>query len=243
MASYLVFFAAFRGLSDLACLDQIPGSMPWRAFRLPTCDLVILEWLQRPNRNNPPPNDLRIPKDPEFSRRPAGISLPIHFGQAAPTLDALYETLERDKRAGCLSKVAVQSAILLSRISGCPVLSIASDDEDWDLACEAEGGTLHSLRFTTGEQDFIVSSSGAVRMEAVPDGNRRIHRIAEQLAATWCEDLRPLFGFDGDTSKIPLTDAATVKFVPEPPVPNGGRSLVAPPTERPAIKRPAWRFW
>jgi hypothetical protein len=243
MASYLVFLVAIRGLSDVACLHDIPASMPWRAFKLPTCDLVLLEWLQRPNRNNPPPSNLRIPKEPEFSRRPAGISLPVDFGEAAPTLDALYETLTAEKRAGSLSKVAVQSAILLSKISGCPVLSIASDDDDWDLACESEDGALVSLRFAAGDQDVHVSSDGHVQMDASPDGQRRIHRIAEQVATTWCEDLRPLFGFDGDTTRIPLSEVARVNFVPEPPVPRGVPRPVNQSKEPPARKRPPWKFW
>lgn len=241
---YLVFFAAVRGLHDLACLERIPATMPWRAFRVATCDLVLVEWLRRPNRNNPPPhNQLVVPVRPEFARRPAGVSLPERFGVAAPGLDDLYDKLLSEQRAGCLSKVAVQSALMLSEITDRAVLSVASDDEDWDLACEADKGKLAWLRFAAGDHELLFPSSGEVRPRALHKGHRILHHIAEDASTDWCRDLAPLFGFDGDAASVPLTEAARVNFVPEEPIPLGGRGSVAQPTERSSPRRPFWKLW
>lgn len=240
---YLVFFAAVKGLQDFACLENIPQTMPWRAFRQPTCDLVLLEWIQRPNRNNPPPNNMiRFPERPEFARRPVGISLPERFGPTAPGLDNLYDKLFADKRAGTLSKVAVQSALMLSEITGCPVLSIASDDDEWDLACEARGGTLVWLRFDAGHEELHISADGEIQSSPLPE-QKFVHRIAENAAATWCEGLRPMFGFDGNVTRVPLSEVARVDFRPERPAVAIEPRASSPVSGRPQLGRPLWKFW
>jgi hypothetical protein len=238
-----VFLAAIKGLQDLTCLERIPQSMPWRAFRLPTSDLVLLEWIRRPNRNNPPPlNMIRFPDSPEFACRPAGVSLPDRFGVTAPGLDDLYDRLLRDKRAGTLSKVAVQSAIMLSEISGGNVLSIASDDEEWDLACEAKSGALAVLRFDAGHEDILISGEGVINSSPTPD-QKLLHRIAQSAATNWCDDLKPIFGFDSDINKVPLSEAARVNFRPELPVLPSQRSRRPPIPWPPQKSRPFWKFW
>jgi hypothetical protein len=41
--------------------------MPWRALRISTCDIVLIDWLRRPNRNNPPPHNMvRLPERPKL---------------------------------------------------------------------------------------------------------------------------------------------------------------------------------
>lgn len=134
--AYLRFLAVVAELSDTSSLHRLPESMPWRAYRTED-GLVLIEWLRRPNPNNVPCSPVVFPKRPTFSCRPSGVSFKTNFDVRAPGLDALYAQLGKQRRAGTFPVVAVHSALLLNSLIGCPVLSIASDDDEWDFACEA----------------------------------------------------------------------------------------------------------
>ena len=243
---HLVSFAAIRGLTEPSPLHGIEPSIPWRAHRLPGSDLVLIEWLQRPNRNNPPPhNQLRFPSPPDLGIRPAGIAFKTGFGAAAPGLDELYARLQSEKRAGTLPAVAVHVALMLHRLVALPILSLCSDDDEWDLACEVREGQIDRLDFRAGEEEIKVGRDG--RIETLPSpqpSGQRIHKIAEEAAVGWSEKLQALFGFDGDVARLGLQELDRVNFVPEPPAENAWHVQQARQEARQeAPRKPFWKFW
>lgn len=238
---HFIFFAAIQGLNDPAPLAGVDKTTPWRAWRLAQCDLVLVEWLQRPNRNNPPPhNALAFPPRPDFGRRPAGVAFPGGFGDAAPEADALYARLEAARQASAFSKVALHTALMLNRLTDRPVLSVASDDDEWDLAREVRSGRIARLSLNVDESDFAIQDDAPATSRAAPAGARQLHRIAQAATLDWCQHLSPLFGFDGDVGKIPLQEIARVAHTPELPAPGSRRAREEAPPPPP---KPRWKFW
>jgi hypothetical protein len=238
---HLVFLAAIEGLRDAAPLHAIDPSMPWRAFRHEACDLMLVEWLKVPNRNNVQA-EIKFPNGPEFGRRPAGVSFDDRFGDDAPGLDALYARLGQERRAETLSKVAVHSALMLSRLTGCRVLSIASDDDAWDIGCTARDGKLELLAFASDEgEETTLDALGTVETLTVDES--LIHRIAMREASSLCDGLAALFGFDGDAGALGLVEAGRVKL--ESPSPESPPEVSPQPSPEapPPARRPFWKIW
>lgn len=227
---YLRFFAAIADVEDVACLDGIPSSIPWRAFRMPG-GITIIEWLKRPNPNNVPRAEVDFSVRPTLSRRPAGVAFERNFGAAAPGLDELYASLAKQRKASTLPAVAAHTTLLLHRLSNRPVLGIASDDEDWDFACEAKDGKLHRTRFLSADEELLVDQFGRLQLISCANSQRILHRIASEEARSWSPELAALFGFDGDIGPLGLVEI--------------GRSRTAsmPEFQTSALKRPWWRLW
>lgn len=204
--------------------------MPWRAFRARN-GLVLIEWLRRPNPNNVPRSPVIFPKTVTFSCRPSGTAFKHGFGTAAPGLDDLYGQLEKQKAAGTLSAVAIHSALLLHELVERPVLSIASDDEDWDLACEVRDDSLNRLIFRSGDQERLIDHTG--NLSSTDMGPRILHHIARREAARWSPDLSVLFGFDGSPDELGLKEIDRARQ----------SSDISPTPPSPPTQRPFWRFW
>ena len=202
---YLRFLAVIDGLDDTASLHDLPPSMPWRAYR--TADrLVLIDWLRRPNPNNLPRRPIEFPKVPTFSNRPSGVGFSASFGRNAPGFDALYANLEKQRMVGSVPAVAVHSALLLNQLTQCAVLSLASDDDDWDFACEARDGVVQRITFSTDDEDIHVDHQGNIEIVGLLDTPRGLHRIVQHEAGLWSQGLLGLFGFDGGAESLKLSE-------------------------------------
>lgn len=242
---YGVCFSAISGRADPANLTALPRSMPWRLHYVPSCDISLVEWIGRPNRNNPPPhNTPKFPTAPEFYRQHAGIDLPRDFPAELEFLNLLYEDLGRAKRANTFWHPGVSGALLLSSLTNSEVMAVTADDEDRDFVCRARAGRLVSVRFRTEAREFLVGPSGETKItELDPENRGSIHRIAAEEATALCGDLAPLFGMDADPGALRVIEIGRVDFVPEAPVAVPRPVQYAPP--KPAPKpptRPWWRF-
>ncbi|MEG3148672.1 hypothetical protein U1769_02150 [Sphingomonas sp. ZT3P38] len=228
---YLVSFAAIAGLKETTTLHRIPETIPWRAFRIEN-GLVLIDWLRRPNPNIKPAARPRIPATPEFAVRPSGVAFDSVFGDAAPGLDDLYKRLGKERRAGTLPAVAVHTALLLHGLTQCPVLSVMSNDDDWDFAREARDGALHQASFVSGEEDIHVDHDGVIEVLPISSESHAVHRIAQREAMLWFEKLQCLFGFDGTSEPLSLIEIDRSRQA----------EVSKTPPSSPA-RRPFWKLW
>lgn len=198
--------AVVAGLDDTSSLHAMPETIPWRAFRTPRGDLVLIEWLKRPNPNNVPRGLVVFPKKPTFAHRPSGVSFEDSFGSGAPGLDTLYAEFRKQKRAATIPAVAVHTTLLLHRLTLLPVLGIASDDDEWDFVCEADEGSIQKLRFVSDEEEFQIGPDGTIRQFDLPSQPRHLHQIATHEAARWSDEIACLFGFDSSVDRLELVE-------------------------------------
>jgi hypothetical protein len=218
-----------EGPKGVAALHRLPPSLPWRAYRLPATNLVLVEWLHRPNPNNPPPNPIRFPATPEFARRPSGVSFPDAFGASIPGADDLYARLLSQKRASTFPKVAAHLALMLSALGGCRTLCLMSDDDGWDFGCLALDGIFCEARFDAGKgENLHIDAVGNLIVERRFQDPRLIHQIAEAWARSWHDSLSKLFGFNGDASALGLIEIDRTPQPPDTDVSSG---------------KPWWCFW
>lgn len=226
---YLVSCAIMEGLQDTGVLHQLPTSLPWRAYRLPNTDFFLVEWLHRPNPNNPPPNLIKFPVLPEFARRPSGVSFPDLFGTDASGIDELYANLLRQKRASTFPKVAAHLALRLSALGACKTLCLMSDDDGWDFGCLADNGIIDKVQFDAGEGEIInIDAAGYLNIERLPQGPGVIHYVAEKWARSWDDRLAKLFGFDGDPSALGLVEIDRTPQLPAARMNAGGGDSAKP---------------
>jgi hypothetical protein len=202
----LRFFAIIDGLGETASLHAIPDTISWRAFRLRKSGLILIEWLKRPNPNNLPRSHVAFPSKPTFNRRPSGASFESGFGSRAKGLDELYQELQQKRRAGTIPLVALHTALLLNRLTSRPVLSVASDDDDWDFVCEARDGVIHRVRFLCGNAEIWIGTDGKVERLEVSSESHELHRIARHEIIDWSDELSTLFGFDGDAGGLDIME-------------------------------------
>jgi hypothetical protein len=186
--------------------------MPWRAFQLGSTELTLIEWLRRPNPNNPSHlRNIKFSDIPTFSQRPSGVSFASEFGLEAPGLDNLYANLVRQGRASSFPSVAVHSALMLSQLTQKHVLSVCSDDDDWDFVCEVRANQVHYITFisqgTEAAQEITFKQGCEVKFQPLLlDTPRILHHVAEREVTLWSRDLRPLFGFDGDARLLTIVE-------------------------------------
>lgn len=241
---YLISLALIEDLPDCAPLNRLDQSVPWRAFSLPDSDITLVEWLHRPNPNNPPHlREVKFPALPEFARRPSGVSFPDEFGDRAPKLDQLYGSLLAQKRASNFPKVAVHLAMRLSELTNCRVATIMSDDDGWDFGCEAIKGSVDLVRFCAGEvgdcdeetgafEFFTIHGSGISQRDVRTLEHKLLHEVASSILETWDSRLVALTGFDGDPKSLGLVEI-------------GRACEAAPPDARLTLSspRPFWKIW
>jgi hypothetical protein len=124
--------------------DVLPASMAWAAYHEPATGAVLIDVFGS-----------RAVSSPPFARLPRSPDIAQELLDALATLNRLYEALLAQRRASPFRRKYVNLNLLLSRATGMPVLSFASDDDGLDLACLSCAGQLHRLRFGADVLEII----------------------------------------------------------------------------------------
>jgi hypothetical protein len=143
----LVVGHAVKGEPSVEALDRLPPFLEWAAYHEPITAAVLIDVFAADRR--PAPAFARLPRLPGLAEE-----LPAEL---AP-LNALYETLLRQRRADSFRRRFMNLNLLLSRVLDMPVFSFVSDDDGLDLACSSLGGPAGSTALCDGRRRGAVES-------------------------------------------------------------------------------------
>lgn len=111
-----------------------------------------------------------------FGGFPSATAVGTELGSALEPLSRAYEDARARRSAGSIRKSFIITAQLISRALDAPVLSVCTDDDEFDLALYTVSGNLTYFVALSGELD-IVFENGDVTTSPSPE-ERPLHHNA-----------------------------------------------------------------
>ena len=137
---YLISAHIVRDKPDIKRLNELPASIGYRVYYHRSADVYIVDAYRASRRPDYP-----------FQTPVPAADISLELPPALDVLESVYSFLNQRKLANSFKKSYVNFALNLNRLLGMPILSLISDDDDWDFACLVSDGLLSRLKCQCGD--------------------------------------------------------------------------------------------
>lgn len=145
--SYLITAHIVQDEPDVNRLDELPASIGWRVYHHQSADVYLIDAYRAAK-----------PVDYPFQTPVPATDIPLELSENLKSLEELYQYLYQHDAANSFKKSYINFALLLNQLLELPVLSIISDDEEWDFAVTVQDGFVERLKCRC--DDLIVDYNG-----------------------------------------------------------------------------------
>jgi hypothetical protein len=137
---YLISANIARDKPDAGRLAELPSSIGHRVYYHRSANFYVVDAF-RASRSADYPFQTPVP----------AADIPLDLPAELNELESVYGYLNKLQLANSFKKSYINFGLLLSRLLGTEILSIISDDDEWDFACTVGDGALSRLKCRCGD--------------------------------------------------------------------------------------------
>ena len=142
-----------RDKPDANRLAKLPSSIGYRVYFHQSAHVYVIDAF-RASR----------PTDYPFQTPVPAADIPLEFPAELNDLESVQGYLSKRKLANSFKTTYINFGLLLSSLLSTPILSIISDDDEWDFACFVDEGALQRLNCRCGDL-LVTYERGETRIQ------------------------------------------------------------------------------
>lgn len=150
---YLISAHIARDKPDAGRIAELPSSIGHRVYYHRSANFYVVDAF-RASR----------PADYPFQTPVPAADIPLDLPAELNELESVYRYLNKLQLANSFKKSYINFALLLNRLLGTQILSIISDDDEWDFACTVGNGVLSRLNCRCADL-LITYENGTTRIQ------------------------------------------------------------------------------